>query len=972
MLGCVWLVWHPLAISQETPVASPPLHQRIDLILSPLDNDPLTSDPETDGHLLRRLSLDLRNVVPTQEELDQFIVDAGPDRWTRWIEQFQRDPLSKERLVDWYDKSLMQRRPHQHVDRNLWLALLRSEVDAETPLDALMREMVSSVWWNPSQRALQRFFLDRGGDPHFIARDLGRVLFGRDMQCAQCHDHPQIDDYLQVDYHGLLAFVSPSALLEATTKNDQGAEQKIQLYVERASGDAPFESVFDKGVKFRTAARVPGRSEQFEAYAAPDLRYQPQPNPDALPGVGAPPMASRRALLASQLQGSNRAFAENWANRLWALMLGRGLVHPLDMHHSDNPASHPELLAALTDALIESNFHVPQVLAEIAKSKVYQRGNKMHIDSMADTSSVLSLPPGPPSVWGAGLSMKWSTAQQSHKELTERQASLQSAMEQARDQWRAIQQERTPLRAELDAAEATFQEALKKVAEAQSAFDQATAAEQSATSKVTLLDDAASKLEQAKSAPDDPELQPAIEAAKTRAEQLRATLAGLQQATLAATAQRDATISARETERAKWQAIVDRISPVEQRLGEADTAFVQSRAAHDHCRTQANEQLRRIGEVERAQRWVALSQQAMASRAQMETFGRQLQEYQTSVEPVRTQLAEAELLLSQSHGAIQQHEAAMTVAGNHVGTLEAEINSLVATKSALASSSALVTDPQALAAATMEIDRAIAMRTDKLTEAKSAVAGMAQGRVDLETHRDLAMAAREAASAAWQATQMERARRETEIASAQAELQSLCDKCQEARVAVVADCQQRHALAVERPLSPEQLAWSILRSTQVLQNYILNEHAELEKQSALPADASSELRAARALQATRGAMDKLRGNVDVFSNLYASGVGQTSDEFFASPDQALYVANGGAIYSWAGPSGTNVSNQLVQQADPNAAARQLYWSLLSREPTAEEQQFVHEQLSSAGDQRSAIVQELVWSVLASVEYRLYP
>jgi hypothetical protein len=259
-----------------------------------------------------------------------------------------------------------------------------------------------------------------------------------------------------------------------------------------------------------------------------------------------------------------------------------------------------------------------------------------------------------------------------------------------------------------------------------------------------------------------------------------------------------------------------------------------------------------------------------------------------------------------------------------------------------------------------------------VTASKANMAGLAQQRLAVASSIAEATSLRDAAMTSWQMAEQELSGFDASLAAAHAELQSLVETCSEARSRVASDRQAHQALPLDRPLSPEQPAWSILRSTGVLQSYIANENLELDKQAVLPSDASPADRAARSLQATRGAMDKLQGNVDTFSNLYASGVGQTSDEFFASPDQALYVANGGAVYSWAGPNGANVATQVLQQVDWNIAARQLYWALLSREPKPEEQQFVSEQLVAAGDQRPAVVQELVWSILASAEYRLYP
>src|SRR5262249_1867781 len=61
---------------------------------------------------------------------------------------------------------------------------------------------------------------------------------------------------------------------------------------------------------------------------------------------------------------------------LWALMMGRGLVHPLDFDHSNNPPSHPELLALLTEEFIATKFDVRAYLRELALSATYQRSSE--------------------------------------------------------------------------------------------------------------------------------------------------------------------------------------------------------------------------------------------------------------------------------------------------------------------------------------------------------------------------------------------------------------------------------------------------------------------------------------------------------------------------------------------------------------------------------------------------------------------
>jgi hypothetical protein len=717
---------------------------------------------------------------------------------------------------------------------------------------------------------------------------------------------------------------------------------------------------------------VPGQPEQFEPYLAPDLRYQDPPKADALAGIAPPPKASRREALASQLVSTNRAFAENWANRLWALMFGRGIVHPLDMHHSDNPPSNPELLSAITDALIASQWDVPAVLAELAKSQAYQRGHRLPMDSYVNEQGVLQAPSEVLTSWTDMLQNRTTAAKAEHARLIEVQDAKKMVMDDARTQWRAIQSERTALRAELDAAEASFQESHKKFTEAQNALNQASAAEQATVSKIGLLGEAAQKLEQAKSSPDDPELSAAVAAAKARSEQLKAALPAQQQATVAATTTRDAANATREGERTKWQSVVDKLTPVEQRLLDADRRFAQARKEHDTSRTEANLQLRLIAQTERIQRWIQLSTDVINKRLQVQQIEQEQADIAVQLASLQQQLETAQKQLDGSQQTLTQFDQLLSTASSNISAIESEMEQLRKTKQALVDSASLIIDPAVFTAATSELDRALEVRSTKLTEAKSNLAGMTQQRIALMADVDSSTMLRDQAMKRHQDGSMQRDSIDARRNQCLSEMSALTEKRVETRGLIGADRQMQHATAVDRPLSPEQLAWSILRSTGVLHSYIANEQVELNKAGELGPDATEQQKQAREKQVLRGAMDKLQGYIDIFSNLYASGVGQTSDDFFASPDQALYVANGGAVFSWSGPNGSNIASQLLQMNDPQSVATKLYEGLLSRTPTALEQQFIVEQYATAGDHRQSVIQELVWSILAGAEYRLYP
>jgi len=951
------------------------LWQRIDVAASP-DMPWLMAGPAQETQALRRLSLDLRNTVPTIEEIDAFLAEPAEGRWTRWVDRFLADPLHRERLVDWYDKTLLQRRAYQHVDRATWIGYLRSAVDAKTPLDAMLRGIVESTWWNKSARAQQRFFLERGGDAHAIARDLGRVFFGKDLQCAQCHDHPQVEDYLQIDYHGLLAYVSASSLVEGKTTDEKGAEQKLQMYVEKAAGDAPFESVFNKGVPFRSASRAPGQSEHFEPYLAPDERYEAAPREGTFGGVPNAPVQSRRSLLGAQLQASNRVFAENWANRLWAVMFGRGLVHPLDMHHFDNPASNPELLKILTDSLVEANFDVTAILRQIAMSETYKRGRVAPIHKLSDARGVLQTQSPEAIAWRAQMTDALSNAKGAAATAETAWKEKQTAYETAANAWRDIQKSRITTRAELDAAEAAFNEANKKLAEATAALDKATNAHKSIAQKVTLLDEAAVKLEQAKALGDDPDIQNSIAATRAKIETLKPQVTAAEQAVVAATTARDGAASVKETHRGQWKAIVDRLVPLEQQLRQADVAMTQAREAFQVARRAASmfsQRAQRIGQVIT---WFDRSSEVIGFQAQLSQLATQM----TPMQEMLVGSNKEKVIIEQSivglQGSIDQTNKELEPIVGKWKELVAQKEKLTTTKTQLAETKSLLADPTAIDSAIAQFDASLIAKDAQLGTVDTQMKQMQATLAEMQKKFDESKTQLVTMTSKVQANQAAIDAHRVSMQTVETQMAKLSEECSLLKAEVDESCQAVFSVAPERALSPEQFGWSILTATNIHTNYVANERAELDKNAPLatdlPADQLAIQQQARLLQAVRAARDKLQGNIDTFSNLYSSGVGQTSDDFFASPDQALFVANGGSIYGWAAPSGTNLTNLAIQAPDPQTATQIITRGLLARPAHAAELQWIPEMISKSPDTKSAVIHELVWGILAGVEFRLYP
>lgn len=348
--------------------AEAPLHQRIDqAIAAGPDFNKLAAAPASDEEFLRRIYLDLTGTIPTSADARAFLADTVSDRRAKLIDRLLNSPEHARHMAHVFDVVLMDRRLDKNVQRAAWHEYLRSSFAANKPWDVLVREILSADGVDPQQRAMAKFYLDRDAEPHQLTRDVSRLFLGKNYHCAQCHDHPLVDDYKQEHYYGIYAFLSRSYLF-----TDKAKKQPAVL-AEKADGDVTFQSVFDPAKTTKsTGPRLLDGKPVAEPKIEKGKEYQVAPAADVRPV----PTFSRRALLAPTIASRDNAqFRRASANRFWALLLGRGLIHPLDLDHSANPPSHPELLNLLADEFGKMDFDIRAFLREVALSQTYQRSS---------------------------------------------------------------------------------------------------------------------------------------------------------------------------------------------------------------------------------------------------------------------------------------------------------------------------------------------------------------------------------------------------------------------------------------------------------------------------------------------------------------------------------------------------------------------------------------------------------------------
>jgi len=365
----ITLAWILFATSGWTGLAEEavPLHERIDELIEQGAGGPGATQA-VDAEFLRRVYLDLAGRIPNAAEARAFLADTDSAKRPKLIDQLLTSQDHVERMRVWLDVMLMERLG-EHKE---WTQYLRASVESNKPWDQLVREMLNPDSEAEATRAAAFFFSKRlenyGQNPVDVpamVRDVGRLFMGIDVQCAQCHDHLFVDDYKQEHYQGLFAFVAQVSLrseLPYPAIVEKPLEKKIE-----------FVSVFVQEPK-STGPRLPQSEEIAIPTFAKGEEYEVPPDPKTkAPGKL---KFSALKLLSEQLPtAGNELFARNIANRLWWMMMGRGLVEPLDLHHAGNRGSHPELLDLLSKELADHKFDMRWLLRELALTRTYQRSS---------------------------------------------------------------------------------------------------------------------------------------------------------------------------------------------------------------------------------------------------------------------------------------------------------------------------------------------------------------------------------------------------------------------------------------------------------------------------------------------------------------------------------------------------------------------------------------------------------------------
>ena len=188
-----------------------------------------TADPQT---LIRRLSLDLTGLPPTQSEINKFVSDQSVNAYEKTVDRLLSSKAFAERLaVNWLDAARYADTNgysiDDHRDMWVWRDWVISSFLENKPFDQFALEQIAGdlIPNNTNQHKVATGFLRNGMNTHeggTIAEEyrvtytadkvdtVSTVFMGMTMKCAQCHDH-KYDPISQEEYYKFYAFFNTSS-----------------------------------------------------------------------------------------------------------------------------------------------------------------------------------------------------------------------------------------------------------------------------------------------------------------------------------------------------------------------------------------------------------------------------------------------------------------------------------------------------------------------------------------------------------------------------------------------------------------------------------------------------------------------------------------------------------------------------------------------------------------------------------------
>lgn len=283
-----------------------------------------------DRTYLRRIYLDIIGLLPAAEEFDAFYKDARPDKRSIWVRKLleRNDDYAMHWLTFWNDALRNDYTGTGYItggrfDITNWLY---SSLQSNKPFHSFVKELISpqkesrgfieGIKWRGVINASQTTEMQ-------AAQNVSQVFFGLNLKCASCHN----------------SFISDWKLEDAYGFANIFADTSLEI------------SRCDKPTGKFTASRMLFKELGYiDSLATAEVK--------------------RKQLAENMVRPENGRLYRTMSNRIWAQLMGRGIVEPVDL--MDNEPWSQDLLDWMSFNFAQNGANIKDLIYLITTSNTYQ------------------------------------------------------------------------------------------------------------------------------------------------------------------------------------------------------------------------------------------------------------------------------------------------------------------------------------------------------------------------------------------------------------------------------------------------------------------------------------------------------------------------------------------------------------------------------------------------------------------------
>lgn len=314
------------------PAKTKNLSNPVDLLVNDYfkENDIPWSEPIDDRTYLRRIYLDILGLLPNPEELNRFSADSDPEKRVRIVEQLlaKDNEYATHWLTFWNDLLRNDYTGTGYITGGRYSISdwLYQSLESNKPYKQFVMELlnpdeaskgfIQGIQWRGVVNSSQSV-------PMQAAQNVSQAMLGLNLKCASCHD----------------SFVSDWKLEDAYAFANVFSEESLEIN----RCDIPTGEYADTRLLWNQLGEISKNASKKE---------------------------KAEQLATNLTKDENGRLYRTLVNRIWAQLMGRGIVAPVD--EMDNSPWSQDLLDWLAHDFADNQYDIKGLIRLITTSKTYQ------------------------------------------------------------------------------------------------------------------------------------------------------------------------------------------------------------------------------------------------------------------------------------------------------------------------------------------------------------------------------------------------------------------------------------------------------------------------------------------------------------------------------------------------------------------------------------------------------------------------